>query len=444
MKAELKPRYGQVLVIVALGLLALLAFVALAIDIGGVYQERRAMQNAADAGALAGAREMCQGTATTAIEKQAAAWAVAWDYTVNRNRAAGAQITVTVPTTVTVVATHTFDTYFAGLLGFDEIPVAADATAVCGESEAVGDLWPVAFDVDRWRPVSNTLECGDIVIIWQGDSEFEQIDCRTGDGDAGFDCCHVYANKNKNQPDPHWDLGCEAGSWTPEIYPFDRAAWVDFTAGLSEDHPDPCDAGTGVGADEIKYRVRGYDQKGDACTPFLTVPDCYAGSVGSGLATSGWNTAAAIDDGRVVRIPLYDPDCSSPLEEGEIEKGIVCGYPEAQAVDGECTIIDENSGGNERVWITNLLCLQIGICVDDEGCCDRYYDEGCHDEDWITTGYLWEYDEENETVSTGNPVIIATIPCVNGEVHPGCFTSAGYTTGDPVRPGGVPAVNLVD
>ncbi len=46
---------GQTLVWVALAMVVLLAFVGLAIDGGAVYAERRRMQNAADAGALAGA-----------------------------------------------------------------------------------------------------------------------------------------------------------------------------------------------------------------------------------------------------------------------------------------------------------------------------------------------------------------------------------------------------
>ena len=57
----LRGREGQTIVLVAVFMLALLAILALAIDVGHVYAERRRMQNAADAGALAGAREICFG-----------------------------------------------------------------------------------------------------------------------------------------------------------------------------------------------------------------------------------------------------------------------------------------------------------------------------------------------------------------------------------------------
>jgi uncharacterized membrane protein len=52
---------GQALAQVAILMVVLLAFAALAIDGGRIYLERRRMQNAADAGALAGAREICFG-----------------------------------------------------------------------------------------------------------------------------------------------------------------------------------------------------------------------------------------------------------------------------------------------------------------------------------------------------------------------------------------------
>jgi hypothetical protein len=60
---------GQVLVIIALALVGLLAFTALAIDGGMVYSDRRHAQNAADAAALAGALSKAnQGTDAEAIQ----------------------------------------------------------------------------------------------------------------------------------------------------------------------------------------------------------------------------------------------------------------------------------------------------------------------------------------------------------------------------------------
>jgi hypothetical protein len=55
---------GQVLVIFAMGLITLLTFASLAFDIGRFYSERRFLQNAADAGALAMANALIRGETT--------------------------------------------------------------------------------------------------------------------------------------------------------------------------------------------------------------------------------------------------------------------------------------------------------------------------------------------------------------------------------------------
>lgn len=72
-----ESEHGQAIVILALAMIVLLAFAALAIDGGNAYVNRRRAQNGADAGALAGAHELIvyrSGTATNiraAINKAA-------------------------------------------------------------------------------------------------------------------------------------------------------------------------------------------------------------------------------------------------------------------------------------------------------------------------------------------------------------------------------------
>ena len=62
---------GQVLVVFALAITALLAFAGLAFDIGRFYTERRFLQNAADAGALAAANAMIRGETAASAEAEA-------------------------------------------------------------------------------------------------------------------------------------------------------------------------------------------------------------------------------------------------------------------------------------------------------------------------------------------------------------------------------------
>ena len=54
-KSRLSERDGATVIIVALALVMLLGFGAFAVDIGYLYVVRNELQNAADAGALAGA-----------------------------------------------------------------------------------------------------------------------------------------------------------------------------------------------------------------------------------------------------------------------------------------------------------------------------------------------------------------------------------------------------
>lgn len=64
---------GQVLVIFALGLVALLAATSIAFDLGRFYSERRFLQNAADAAALAGANALIRGGTDTDARSEALA-----------------------------------------------------------------------------------------------------------------------------------------------------------------------------------------------------------------------------------------------------------------------------------------------------------------------------------------------------------------------------------
>jgi len=59
---------GQMLILVAAAMIALIGILGLAIDLGVSMTERRTMQNAADAGALAGARVVAKAAATSGLK----------------------------------------------------------------------------------------------------------------------------------------------------------------------------------------------------------------------------------------------------------------------------------------------------------------------------------------------------------------------------------------
>jgi len=252
---------GQVLVVVALALLALLAMVALAVDVGHFYAERRHMQNAADAGALAGAREICFGDPTLAES-------VAMDYATVRNRAEDAQVTVTGGLSVTVLVSETAETYFGGVIGVNTVNVNAVAAATCGRATSASGLWPVAFEEDDWFMLYDSENgCGDSFYVW--DSE-KIIDCET------YDC----------------DLDDDGRD---DILVGGNRGWLDFSVALGP-LQDDC-VQSGCGASEVACHIES-DSGG-----LLELPVCLPGDSG---VKAGVKKAVDTRIGDYVRIPLFE------------------------------------------------------------------------------------------------------------------------------------------
>jgi hypothetical protein len=180
MKAAFHRQETGAMLAQVLLLIVLLLFVGLAIDGGNAYFERRHMQNAADAGALAGARALCYGGDPVAE---------ATDYAVNRNSADTALVEVN-GNKVRVVASCTRDTYFMGLgsllggIGIDVLNISAEATAACGETTRLCGAFPVAFDEITW----DTIPCGAEFYVWDDDSVTDDMcdkcDCESVIGSA--------------------------------------------------------------------------------------------------------------------------------------------------------------------------------------------------------------------------------------------------------------------
>jgi len=129
---------GQALVLVALFLLGLIAMLALVLDGGNIYLQRRRMQNAADAGAMAGVRVLAlNGTS-------ASARAAAQEYAVTRNGAHSADVIIDA-SSITVVAYRTVPLTFARVLGLNQSTVSARARAIFGPSSQTGGVAPIAI-----------------------------------------------------------------------------------------------------------------------------------------------------------------------------------------------------------------------------------------------------------------------------------------------------------
>src|SRR5579864_7928076 len=126
---------GQSLVLIVVFLTALLGASGLAIDVGYWYQQRQAVQNAADAAALAGASELPVGFSTAQSTANS-------EYT--KNGKAGDLVTVTNTTdlanndSVTVTATRQAPTFFTTIFGLHSVTVSATARATVESYTSTG------------------------------------------------------------------------------------------------------------------------------------------------------------------------------------------------------------------------------------------------------------------------------------------------------------------
>ncbi len=137
---------GAVGVVVALLMVPLLGFAALAIDVGAMYAERQQLQSGADAGALAIAQDCGRG-ACTATARTAQSFAAA-----NLGNASStATVTALSSTRVTVRNAGIKQHLFAPVLGIDTTAIAASATADWGSPTGGTAVLPLAISWCAWQ-----------------------------------------------------------------------------------------------------------------------------------------------------------------------------------------------------------------------------------------------------------------------------------------------------
>ncbi len=134
-----KGESGQALVLLALFMIGLLAVMALVLDGGNMYLQRRRMQNAADAGALAGTRILSKNGTAAQAETEAQGYAS------QHNGADSAAVDATsLPRSVSVVACKNTPMTFAQVIGLRSATVCARARAA----------WSPVCDLEGVRPIA--------------------------------------------------------------------------------------------------------------------------------------------------------------------------------------------------------------------------------------------------------------------------------------------------
>lgn len=131
---------GQVLPLVAIMIFVIIGMAALAVDISYNMYDRRVAQTAADAGALAGARQICQGSDESTIIDTAVSYA-------QKNKATNASASYS-NKTVTVTTSASNGSFFGKIFNKQTLTSTADASAGCyAPSQAVKpkSVLPVAW-----------------------------------------------------------------------------------------------------------------------------------------------------------------------------------------------------------------------------------------------------------------------------------------------------------
>ena len=149
---------GQVIVLFALALVAIIAAVGLVLDGGSTFAQRRTQQSAADLASLAGANDYLLNHAVALATARARQVADINGFT---NGADGVTIDVVVTTdngaevTVDIEAPH--QNHFAGIVGMSTWPVSTTATAQTGFPDSVVGAAPMLFSIDAFGPNGTPL-----------------------------------------------------------------------------------------------------------------------------------------------------------------------------------------------------------------------------------------------------------------------------------------------
>lgn len=147
---------GAISVIVAILMVTLLGFVAIAVDVGVIYSERAQLQNGADASAIALAQKcarhaadpVCSTTSTlaTSLANQNALDGMSKVHTIELDTTAR-KVSVTTSAKEPGGTDNSVSLFFADVLGVPTKEVGARASAVWGSPKAGRTAFPLAFSI---------------------------------------------------------------------------------------------------------------------------------------------------------------------------------------------------------------------------------------------------------------------------------------------------------
>lgn len=156
---RLREEEGAIAILTAVLLVAVFGFAAISIDVGALYEERRQLQNGADAAAMAAAWDCAEGLvpcAITGLELNDTIDTYAEENA--RDDEAAADIVelnlsdqfITVETSTMSNGNDFLRNWFAGMIGHETSTVRARATAAWGQAGG-GTTLPLTFSYCEWE-----------------------------------------------------------------------------------------------------------------------------------------------------------------------------------------------------------------------------------------------------------------------------------------------------
>lgn len=359
-KRENPRENGQVIPIVIVLIFAVFLMIALLLDGSSLMLKRRQAQAAADAGALAGARELCQDASSAVVINVAESYANLNDASTSQASVAGGLVTVQ-----TTVGSSSF---FAKIFNADTLVSSAEATAGCFAPSSGTHVLPVSWSCKAPVGGSDSPDCQIHTLDWE--TEMKPLVTGTpgsvhidGVGDVttpmnfkkdvldGY--IYIVVDANKVNDDvastcmPDGDMNCDInGDGINEVFGGGDRSWLDLDGG-------------GGGASSLKnWILHGYDGT-------LKVHTWLAGQ--AGVETSVYKAVQEYMDTHptypVVMVPVFNGICDgNPLSHSECIDAIPGHIPPP----GGDIVVTSGGVSNTYFHIAGFSALYI-TCIDDGG-----------------------------------------------------------------------------
>ncbi|MDX1494479.1 MAG: pilus assembly protein TadG-related protein [Longimicrobiales bacterium] len=223
---------GSVTVMVAISMTALVALLALGIDLGALFDARSEAQRAADAAALAGASaflEYQESQARTVAIQRATDYATSNEIRSEPINSEEVSVWVNLDSSTVraAIRRNGIPTWFARLVGIDSVDIGAEATAWAGESGTAQCVKPFAVP-DMWEETTDDLNGNR---LWD-EGESWSYDPDKGDRYAG------YSGAGGDRDETGYGSGWRNGEVDAEGRRFNR----DYGRRITVKVTDPSDA----------------------------------------------------------------------------------------------------------------------------------------------------------------------------------------------------------